>query len=73
MSEFEKELQYVKQTYKKVITADELSAAKRLKNFFIDKYIVKISPTDKTFINIQNELTQLDVEVTKKITSAYRF
>lgn len=73
MSEFEKELQYVKQTYRKVITADDLSAAKRLKNLFIDKYVVKISPTDKTFLNIQNELTQIDAEVTKKITSAYLF
>lgn len=73
MSEFEKELQYVKQVYNKVITADDLGTAKRLRQLFLDKYIVKISPTDKTFLRIQNELTQLDAEVTKKITSAYLF
>lgn len=73
MSEFEKELQYVKQVYNKVITADDLGSAKRLRQLFLDKYIVKISPTDKTFLGIQNELTQLDAQVTKKITSAYLF
>ena len=73
MSEFEKELQYVKQVYNRVITADDLGTAKRLRQLFLDKYIVKISPTDKTFLGIQNELTQLDAEVTKKITSAYLF
>lgn len=73
MSEFEKELQYVKQVYNKVVTADDLGSAKRLRQLFLDKYIVKISPTDKTFLGIQNELTQLDAQVTKKITSAYLF
>lgn len=73
MSEFEKELQYVKQVYNRVITADDLGSAKRLRQLFLDKYIVKISPTDKTFLGIQNELTQLDAQVTKKITSAYLF
>lgn len=73
MSEFEKELQYVKQVYNKVITADDLGSAKRLRQLFLDKYIVKISPTDKTFLGIQNELTELDAHITKKITSAYLF
>lgn len=73
MSEFEKELQYVKQVYNKVITADDLGSAKRLRQLFLDKYIVKISPTDKTFLGIQNELTELDAQITKKITSAYLF
>jgi len=73
MNEFEKELQYVKQIYNKVITADDLGNAKRLKQLFLDKYIIKISPTDKTFLKIQNELTELDIQITKKITSAYLF
>jgi hypothetical protein len=73
MSEFERELQYVKQTYKKVITADDLGSAKRLKQLFLDKYVVKVSQTDKTFLKIQNELHELDVETTKRITSLYRF
>jgi hypothetical protein len=73
MTEFEKELNYVKQVYSKVITADDLSAAKRLRQLFLDKYVIKISPTDKTFIKIQNELAKLDADMTKKISSAYLF
>lgn len=73
MSEFEKELQYVKQVYNKCITTDDLGNAKRLRQLFVDKYIIKISPTDKTFLRIQNELTELDRVTTKKITSAYLF
>jgi hypothetical protein len=56
-----------------VITADDLSAAKRLRQLFLDKYVIKISPTDKTFIKIQNELAKLDADMTKKISSAYLF
>jgi hypothetical protein len=73
MTEFEKELNYVKQVYSKVITADDLSAAKRLRQLFLDKYVIKISPTDTTFTKIQNELAKLDANMTKKISSAYLF
>ena len=73
MTEFEKELNYVKQVYSKVITADDLGSAKRLRQLFLDKYVIKISPTDKTFIKIQNELAKLDANMTKKISSAYLF
>jgi hypothetical protein len=73
MTEFEKELNYVKQVYSKVITADDLSAAKRLRQLFLDKYVIKISPTDTTFTKIQNELAKLDADMTKKISSAYLF
>jgi hypothetical protein len=73
MTEFEKELNYVKQVYSKVITADDLGSAKRLRQLFLDKYVIKISPTDTTFIKIQNELTKLDADTTKKISSAYLF
>ena len=73
MTQFEKEYQYVIQTFKKVVTPDELSSAQRLKNFFINKYIVLISQTDKRFIEIQNELNELDLTTTKRISSAYFF
>ena len=73
MTQFEKEYQYVLQTFKKVVTPDELSAAQRLKNFFINKYVILISQTDKRFIEIQNELNDLDIATTKRISSAYFF
>lgn len=73
MTQFEKEYQYVLQTFKKVVTPDELSSAQRLKNFFINKYVILISQTDKRFIEIQNELNDLDIATTKRISSAYFF
>ena len=73
MTEFEKELNYVKQVYSNVITADDLGSAKRLRQLFLDKYVIKISPTDTTFTKIQNELAKLDADMTKKISSAYLF
>ena len=73
MTQFDKELKYVKDTMSKVITPVELSNAKRLKREFLDTYVVLISPTDKHFLNIQNELNELELLVTKKISSAYFF
>lgn len=73
MTEFEKDLNYVKSKFEKIYHPDDLSAAKNLKRFFIDKYVVKISQTDKRFIQVQNELHQLEMEATKRISSAYYF
>lgn len=73
MTEFEKELKYVKDKFSKIIIPDELSAAKRLKREFVDKYITLISPTDKRFLEIQNELNALELEATRRISSAYYF
>jgi uncharacterized protein (DUF39 family) len=73
MNEFERELAYVKKTINSVITPDDLNAAKRLKTSFFDKYIVKVSPTDKTWIQTMDELNELEREKTRHITSAYLF
>ena len=73
MTEFEKDFSYVKQKYNSVVTPDDLNEAKRIKRFFVDKYVVLISQTDKRFIEIQNELIELDGEITRKISSAYFF
>lgn len=73
MTQFEKDFDYVKQKYNQVITPDDLSEAKRTRRFFVDKYVVLVSQTDKRFIEIQNELTQLDLSITRKISSAYLF
>jgi len=73
MTEFEKEFQYALMKFRKVITPDDLAAAKRFKRDFIDKYIVKISQTDKTFVDMQNQLMEAEIVATKKISSAYYF
>jgi len=73
MSEFEKELAYVKQVLSKVLTPDDLFNAKNLKRSFITKYTVLISPTDKKFLRILDTLTKLENEATKRLTSNYYF
>lgn len=73
MTQFEKDFDYVKQKYNQVITPDDLSEAKRIRRFFVDKYVVLVSQTDKKFIEIQNEITALDALITRKISSAYLF
>jgi hypothetical protein len=73
MTQFEKDFDYVKQKYNQVITPDDLSEAKRNRRFFVDKYVVLVSQTDKRFIEIQNEITELDALITRKISSAYLF
>jgi hypothetical protein len=73
MNEYEREYEYVKRTIKSVITPDELDAAKRLKTTFFDKYIILISPTDKSWIKVMEEINQLEQEKIKHITSAYLF
>lgn len=73
MTEFDKDLKYVKDRFSKIYTPDDLSDAKRLKRFFIDKYVLLISQTDKRFTQIQTELNTLELEATKRISSAYFF
>lgn len=73
MTQFEKDLAYVKKKLTTVITPDDLGTAKRLKRHFYDKYIVLVSQTDMTFINIMGELDAMEMEATRKITSAYLF
>lgn len=73
MTEFDKDLKFVKDKFSKIYTPDDLSEAKRYKRFFIDKYVVLISHTDKRFTDIQNELNMLELEATKRISSAYYF
>jgi hypothetical protein len=73
MNEYEKELIYVRLILKSVKTLDNLAYAKELKKQFIAKYIVLISPTDKTFLKVQNELIDLEVKATRRISSNYLF
>lgn len=72
-SEYQKDLIYVKLILKSVKTMEDLSFARDLKRQFISKYVLLISPTDKTFIQVQNELNELEQKYTTKITSGYLF
>ena len=71
MNEYEKELIYVRLILKSVKTLDNLSYAKELKKQFIAKYIVLISPTDKTFLKVQNELNDLEGKATRRMPEAW--
>ena len=73
MSEYEKDFTYVKLILKSVKNQQDLDFARTLKRQFISKYIILISPTDKTFLKVQNQLNQLEQEATTKITSGYLF
>lgn len=73
MSEYEKDFTYVKLILKAVKNQQDLDFARTLKRQFISKYIVLISPTDKTFLKVQNQLNQMEQEATTKITSGYLF
>lgn len=73
MSEYEKELAYVRLLLKSVKNQQDLTFARDLKRQFISKYIVLVSPTDKTFLKVQNQLNDLEQKATTKITSGYLF
>lgn len=73
MSEFEKDLRYIRGLFSKIYHPEDLSNARRNRIEFINKYSVLISHTDKRFLEIQDELSRLEIEATKKITSAYYF
>ena len=73
MSEYEKELAYVKKLFNESIIPDQLNNAKRVKQLFVDKYVILISPTDKTFLKVIDDLNKLEREKLTRITSAYLF
>jgi hypothetical protein len=73
MSEYEKDFTYVKLILKAVKTQEDLTYARELKRQFISKYIILISPTDKGFLKIQNQLNEMEQKATKKMTSGYLF
>ena len=72
-SQYEKDLIYVKLILKAVKNQEDLDFARTLKRQFISKYIILISPTDKSFLKVQNELNELEQQMTTKITSGYLF
>ena len=73
MTQFDKDYRYVKSKFLKIYTPVELSIASKLKNDFINKYVILISHTDKRFTEIQNELNDLELQATKKLSSDFYF
>jgi len=73
MTQFEKEFSYVLNQSNKIYTPDELDAWKRLKRHFEDKYIVLVSQTDKSFIQMRETLLEIEQKKTREISSAYLF
>jgi hypothetical protein len=73
MNQYEKDLQYVRKVMNSVQNQNQLKVAQNLKNNFIGKYCVLVSPTDPTFIALINELNELERTVTRRITSDYLF
>jgi hypothetical protein len=73
MTQYEKDLQYVRKVLNSVQNQNQLKVAQTLKNNFIAKYCVLVSPTDPTFLSLINELNELERTVTRKISSEYLF
>jgi len=71
MTEFDKDLNYVKHLYSRIYSQDEMSNAQRARRDFVDKYILKISQTDTAFNKVQVDLHKLELEALKRMTSAY--
>lgn len=73
MTQYDKELQYVRKVINTVQNQNQLRVAQVLKNNFISKYCVLVSPTDPTFLSLITELNELERTVTRKISSDYLF
>jgi hypothetical protein len=73
MTEYEREYEYVKKTLRSMLTPSDLDTGKRLKHSFFNKYSVLISPTDKKWLKIMDELNSIEQEKIKQITSSYLF
>ena len=73
MTEYEREYNYVKTYLKSMLTPSDLSSGKQLKHAFFNKYSVLISPTDKRWLKIMDELNTIEQEKIKTITSSYLF
>ena len=73
MNQFEKEYQYVLSQSRVIYTAADLESWKQLRRQFTDKYIVLLSQTDKKFIQIRQELLEIEQKKTKEISSGYLF
>jgi hypothetical protein len=73
MTEYEREYNYVKTYLRSMLTPNDLSSGKQLKHSFFNKYSMLVSPTDKTWLKIMDELNSIEQEKIKQITSSYLF
>jgi hypothetical protein len=74
MNDYERELKYLRTTYPQVGNdPHKISHWIHTKRLFINKYVIKFNPTDKTFNGVQNELMTMENELTKKFTQGFLF
>ena len=73
MTQYQKEYNYVRGLFVQCKSSAGLREAKSLKQQFINKYVVLISPTDKTFLRMVDSLTKIELDVTRRMSSNYLF
>ena len=72
MTQFDIDLKTVKQAYSKVgVDPSKMNMWRRLKQGFINKYVVLYSPTDSKFNNIQRELSEMENKLMAKFQQGY--
>lgn len=71
MTEFDKDLQYITHIFNRSNTISELNELRRLFKHFLDKWSVRLSPTDPTFIKIKQDWGEKIEEKYKKISKLY--
>jgi hypothetical protein len=70
MTEFQKDLEYVKYTIKSSKTITEVMMSKSIMDLFFNKYWIHISPLDPVFTKIRVDVTKLYEEKFRKLTNA---
>lgn len=72
MTQFETDLRVVKSTYTKVgVDPYKMNVWRRLKQGFINKYVVLHSPTDPRFNSVQRELSEMENKLMAKFQQGY--
>ena len=71
MNEFEKDLSYVKSQILKSYTLDAVHSSERLWKHFMDKWSIRLSPTDPQFIKTKSEVSKMVEQQYTRISKAY--
>jgi hypothetical protein len=71
MTEYEKDLLYVKKQIDQAYNLDSIHQAQRLWKFFLDKWSIKLSPTDPTLMKTKSEVGKIVEEKYTRISKAY--
>lgn len=71
MTQYEKEFNYVEKLITKSVALDQIHHAQRTLRDFIDLWVIKVSPTDKKFIQDKNYLQALAQKKYEQISKLY--